>query len=108
MRCYHAGVSDVYALVRSIRDKTWPRNRHFEAHETPAAAEARRLHRFLRAIERDLLRAAHVEVRREGDRYALSMEFPTVRLQRKVALTTEEHALLIEDARLRALLEPAA
>ena len=101
-------MSDVYALVRSIRDKTWSRNRHFEAHETPAAAEARRLHRFLRAIARDVLAAAHVEVRREGDRFALSMQFPSVRLHRKVALSVEEHALLIEDARLRELLEPAA
>jgi hypothetical protein len=97
-------VSDVYALVRSIRANRWPRNRHFDEHATPDGVAARRLNRFLRAIERDLLRAARVEVRRDADGFVISMEFPEVRLTRKVALSAEEHALLVEDQRLRPLL----
>ncbi len=99
-------MSDVYALVRSIRAKQLPRNRHFDEHATPEGQAARRLNRFFRAIERDLLRAARVEVRRDADGFAVSMEFPEVRLVRRVALSAQEHALLIEDERLRRILLP--
>jgi hypothetical protein len=34
------------------------------------------------------------------------MEFPEVRLTRVVSLTTEEHALLVEDPRIAARLSP--
>jgi hypothetical protein len=101
-------VSDVYALVRSIRANRFPRNRHFDEHATPEAAEARRVNRFLRGVERDLLAASEVRVRREGVRYAVSMKFPEVRLTRRVVLGPEEHALLVEDARLGPLLTPRA
>jgi len=102
-------VSDVYALVRSIRENRFPRNQHFEAHQAPIAAEARRLHRFLRAVERDLRAATSIEVR-PGDAggVVVKMRFPKVRLSRVVALTAEEHALLVEDSRLARLLQPAA
>ncbi|HWE28966.1 MAG TPA: hypothetical protein VHB97_13245, partial [Polyangia bacterium] len=60
-------MNDVYALVRSLRSATWPRNRHFDAHATPTGAEARRLHRFLRGVERDVRNADSVRVQRSSD-----------------------------------------
>jgi pyridoxine 5'-phosphate synthase PdxJ len=100
-------VNDVYALVRSLRAATWPRNRHFDAHATPTGAEARRLHRFLRAIERDVLAADSVRVRRASDgAITIEMAFGAVRLSRVVTLAPEEHALLVEDAQMAARLTP--
>jgi hypothetical protein len=93
-------VSDVYALVRSLRAATWSRNRHFDAHATPTGAEARRVHRFLRALERDLHAADAVSVRRQRNAFEVKLSFPAVRLERVVTLTAEEHAMLVEDARL--------
>lgn len=92
---------DVYALVRSLRDKQWPRNRHFEAHATPSGAAARRLHRFLRAVERDVMGADTVGVQRQPDgSVRVELRFAAVRLCRVVMLTREEHELLVEDPRL--------
>jgi hypothetical protein len=103
--CYHGRVSDVYALVRSIRDQQLSRNRHFDEHATVNGAEARRVHRFLRAIERDLLAAAEIEVEREADsRWRISMRFPSVRLRRMVSLSEGERAILVENPRVAALL----
>jgi hypothetical protein len=98
-------VSDVYALVRSIRDKRLPRNRYYAEHATEDGAAARRLHRFLRGVERDLLTARDVCVTGSEAGYRVSMRFPSVRLTREVALTREEHALLVEDPRLAVLLD---
>jgi hypothetical protein len=101
-------VSDVYALVRSIRENRLPRNRHFEEHEQPVAQEARRLHRFLRAIESDLREATSVEVAPGGaGGVVVTMRFPAVRLSRVVALTREEIALLVEDPQLATVLQLA-
>jgi len=97
-------VNDVYALVRSLRAATWPRNRHFDAHATPTGAEARRLHRFLRALERDILAADSVNVRHGSDGIVVRLAFPSVRLERVVTLSPEEHAMLVEDARIAARL----
>ena len=84
--CYHDRVNDVYALVRSLRAATWPRNRHFEAHATPTGAEARRLHRFLRGVERDVRAADTVRVRRsDGGGVTVEMAFGAVRLSRVVS-----------------------
>jgi len=96
-------VSDVYALVREIREKRWPRNRFFEAHATPGGAEARRVHRFLRAVEKDLLAADQVEVEREAAGWRITMRFPSVRLSRVVVLSRDEHAILVEDPRVARL-----
>ncbi len=102
-------MNDVYALVRSLRDKQWPRNRFFEAHATPSGAEARRLHRFLRAVERDVRGADRVTVRsRDGGGVTLELAFEAVRLTRIVSLTPEEHALLSEDPSLAERLRPPA
>ena len=100
-------MNDVYALVRSLRAATWPRNRHFDAHATPTGAEARRLHRFLRAFERDVRAADSVRVERVGDGgVRVAMAFGAVRLSRVVTLSREEHALLVEDADMAARLTP--
>jgi hypothetical protein len=99
-------VNDVYALVRSLRAATWPRNRHFEAHATPTGAEARRLHRFLRAIERDLRTADSVRVVPRDGGATVTMTFGAVRLSRVVALSPEELALLVEDPEIAARLQP--
>ena len=105
--CYHDRVNDVYALVRSLRAATWPRNRHFDAHATPTGAEARRLHRFLRGVERDVRAADSVRVRlADGGGFTVEMAFGAVRLSRVVMLTAEEHALLVEDAQMAARLMP--
>ena len=98
-------MSDVYALVREIREKRWPRNRFFDAHATARGAEARRVHRFLRAVERDLLTAEQVVVEREADRWRITMRFPSVRLSRVVLLGADEHALLVEDPRVARLID---
>ena len=99
-------MNDVYALVRSLRAATWPRNRHFDAHATPTGAEARRLHRFLRGVERDLMAADTVRVRSTDEGVVVEMAFGAVRLSRVVKLTREEHQLLVEDAAIAARLQP--
>jgi hypothetical protein len=93
-------VSDVYALVRSIRAARYSRNRNFEAHRSAASVEARRVNRFLRAIERDLLAAERVTITSRGESFVVEMVFPAVRATRRVALSGEAMALLREDPRL--------
>ncbi len=101
-------MSDVHALVRSIRDLSYSRNRNFEAHQSRASAEARRLHKFLRTVERDVLAAREVSVTRtrtsDGVRYVLEMVFPTVRMRRAVVLCAEDFELLTENEQLAAVL----
>ena len=101
---------DVYALVREIRERRFPRNRHFDAYETAVGAEARRVHRFLKGIEKDLLAADEVDVEPynadpKGNRgWRITMRFPAVRLRRVVCLTDDERAILLEDPRVAPLL----
>lgn len=99
---------DVYAIVREIRAERFSRNRNFDAHARIENVLARRVHRFLRAVERDLLTAEQVALARTDKGWLLSLGFPSVRLKREVALTDEEHALLVEDPRLAARLPPFA
>ena len=107
--CYHDRVNDVYDLVRSLRAATWPRNRHFDAHATPTGAEARRLHRFLRGVERDVRTADTVRVRAASDgAVTVEMAFGAVRLSRVVTLSRQEHALLVEDPDMARRLTPEA
>jgi hypothetical protein len=101
-------VNDVYALVRSLRDKRFPRNRYFDEHATPSGIAARRLHRFLRAVERDILNADCVVVRARAEGgIAVELSFAAVRFSRRVMLTADEHALIVEDARIAARLQPS-
>jgi hypothetical protein len=97
----------VLALVRSIRAERLPRNRHFDVHQSVEGHAARRLHRFLRGVERDLMRAHGVGVSAAGDQLHITLEFPEVRSRRVVALTPEEFALIVEDAALRERLAAA-
>jgi hypothetical protein len=99
-------VSDVYAIVREIRENRLPRNRNFDVHAQPIGEEARRLHRFLRGVERDLAAATHIEVVRGEAGYTVSLTFPSVRLTRVVSLSQEEYALLVEDPTNAARLAP--
>jgi hypothetical protein len=100
-------VSDVYALVRDLKENRFPRNRNFDAHTHPMSEEARRLLRFLRGIERDVLGAKEVRVvRADGGSYTLTLAFPAVRLTRVVSLTPGEYGLLVEDEALAARLQP--
>jgi hypothetical protein len=101
-------VRDVYVIVREIRAERFPRNRNFEAHARIESVLARRVHRFLRAVERDLLVADEVALARTETGWLLSLGFPAMRLKREVALTDEEHALLVEDPRLAARLSSVA
>jgi hypothetical protein len=100
-------VSDVYALVRTLRDSRLSRNRNFELHATEEGMAARRVARFLRGVERDLFRAAdaRLEPAPSGDGYVLTLAFPEVRLRRMVALTAGEHRLLTEAPAVRERLE---
>jgi len=99
-------VSDVYAVLKSLRANELPRNRHFEFHRTPEAAAARQLHRFLRGLERDVLRATRVTLADDAHRPGrlLSLEFAEVRSTRKVWLNDEEFALLRENPKVAARL----
>jgi hypothetical protein len=97
-------VHDVYALVREIREQRFPRNRNFDVYETAFGAKARRVHRFLRGIEKDLLNADEVEVEHLDGQWRVTMRFPAVRLRRLVCLTDDERAILVEDPRLSPLL----
>ena len=73
----------------------------------PTGAEARRLHRFLRGVERDVRAADTVRVRRsDGGGVTVEMAFGAVRLSRVVTLSREEHALLVEDADMATRLVP--
>jgi hypothetical protein len=97
-------VSDVYAIVREIRENRLSRNRNFELHAQPIGEEARRLHRFLRAVERDLSAAEQVTVARSDAGWTVTLAFPAVRLTRVVSLTPEEYEILVEDPAVRARL----
>ncbi|HEX4460898.1 MAG TPA: hypothetical protein VIA18_23120 [Polyangia bacterium] len=101
-------MNDVYALVRSLRSASWPRNRHFEAHATELGQEARRLHRFLRGLERDVAAADRIVVRAHADRFVVKLEFDTLKLERVVTLTPQEHAILSEIPALTERLQPVA
>lgn len=97
----------VYDLVRSLRHNELPRNRYFDLHATAPVERARRIHRFLREIERDLLSAMQIEIEMMADGYRLSLGFPMVRLRRLVTLTHEEHALITENPQIAEKLQSA-
>lgn len=97
-------MNDLYAMVRSIRERRWSRNRNFDAHATAEGAQARRLHRFLAGVEHDVLGASEVKVTQRGDRYLVAMSFDKVRSRRVVVLDAEEYALLVENPRIAALM----
>jgi hypothetical protein len=88
----------VYDLVRSLRANALPRNRHFDAHASATGAAARRIHRFLRGVERDLRLATTIQLETgEGGQRLLTLEFAAVRLRRVVALSPAEYSILAEN-----------
>jgi hypothetical protein len=102
----------IYEIVRALRRKELPRNRHFELHATPAVRAARRMHRFLRGVERELGRATAVRVLPlAGGAVRLELHHETLRARRTIDLDPRAHALLLEppvDERVAAALRPAA
>ena len=102
---------EVFALVGRLRRGLLSRNRSFGLFLQPAARRAQRLHRRLRALERDL-RAPGAAVRLElgegaAGTYRLTLDLPHIRLRRIATLAREELELLCEDAVLRARLGAA-
>jgi hypothetical protein len=96
---------EIYRIVRALRRKELPRNRHFELHATREVAAARRVHRFLRGVEHDLRRATEVRVARRPDgTIRLELAHASLRACRTVDLDARAHALLLEDAELAAAL----
>lgn len=92
-------MDEVYRLVRALRASQLPRNQHFELHATVIARAARRLHRFLRGVERDLRRATEVRVLRRPDGSArIELVEAPLRFRRTVELDARAHALLLENS----------
>lgn len=91
--------AEIYELVRAMRAAKLPRNRNFELHTTPIVRQARRVHRFLRSVERDLRRASKVRSfpRPDGGVH-LELSNEAVRARRTLDLDALAHALLLEDA----------
>ena len=93
------------------------RNRDFDtfAQAEAEAARARRICRYLRALEKDLARSRtrighgitiHVE-RAAGGGRRITIEVPEVRMRRIAYLSAEEFALLCEHPDARELLDSA-
>ncbi len=94
-------------MVRSLRRRELPRNRHFALHDSPVGTQARKLHRFLRAIEGDLERSNDVTARIEGGGCLLTMRFAAVRLTRVVSLSAADLQLLAENPKIESILKAA-
>jgi len=95
----------VYAILEALRCGRMSRNRDFAAFATPAAQKAHRVHRRLRALERELV-APGIAVRVEranvaADTFAITLERPAVRLRRIAYVEGAELAFLCENPRLR-------
>jgi len=100
----------VYAILEALRRGRLSRNRNFAAFSDPAAKKAQRVHRRLRALERELA-APGIAVRVERtnvatDTFAITLERPAVRLRRIAYVEGVELAFLCEDPRLRERLQP--
>jgi hypothetical protein len=111
-----AAVLDLVATVGRMRRDAQSRNRNFDAFARAemAAKGARRLWRYLRSLELDLLANRsrlgngvnlRIERRTEGGR-RIVLEIPEVRMRRTVLLSAEEFAVLVENPEIRHLLDP--
>jgi hypothetical protein len=99
---------EIYRLVRDLRAARLPRNRHFEVHATDEARAARRIHRFLRAVERDLRRSSEVRVSRRPDgSVRLELGIPALQARRTIELSANAHAVLLEDTETASVLARA-
>jgi hypothetical protein len=110
-------ISTVLELVARMRRDAFSRNRNFDAFERADGdgTRARRVWRYLRSLERDLVAwgprvgvglRLGVELRPEGGR-RIVIEVPEVRMRRVAVLTAEEYALLCEHPDARAVLDRA-
>ncbi len=91
-------VEEIYRLVRDLRAARLPRNRHFDLHASDEGRAARRIHRFLRDVERDLRRSTEVRVARRPDgSVRLELGMPSLQARRTVELDANAHAVLLED-----------
>ncbi len=110
-------VKAVLDLVARMRRGAISRNRDFDifARAEGEAARARRIHRYLRALEKDLADSRArigngitllVERASDGGR-RITIEVPEVRMRRTAILSEEEYALLREHPDARALLDSA-
>lgn len=102
-------------IVKRLRQGLMSRNRHYRFFLRPEAREALRIHRFLRSVERDLLRLRRVEdgrvrVRQQDGQPAvvLTLEIPRLRALRTCALSRTEYGLLLENPDVRAILADRA
>ena len=104
-------------LVARMRRDAFSRNRNFDAfaRADDEGMLARRLWRYLRSLERELVSYGPrlglgvrlgIEHRPEGGRRIL-IEVPEVRMRRVAVLSAEEYALLREHPDARAVLDRA-
>ena len=99
------GVEEIYRLVRALRASRLPRNRHFEVHASESGRAARRIHRFLRGVERDLRRSQDVRVAcHENGSVRIELAMPALQARRTVELDAEAHAVLLEEPDIAAVL----
>jgi hypothetical protein len=91
-------MEEIYEMVRALREDRIPRNRHFELHRSATARKARRIHRFLRAVERDLRRSTDVRVTRRAEGgIRLELALASLQARRVIELDPHAHSLLLED-----------
>jgi hypothetical protein len=105
--------SSVLELVARMRRDAFSRNRNFDAFANADAdtARARRLWRYLRSLEHDLVAAGakqNVSIRVElvdAEKHRITIEVPEVRIRRTAIVSHEELELLREHPDARALLD---
>ena len=111
-------VANVLELVARMRRDAFSRNRNFDAFATADAdaSRARRIWRYLRSIETDLVAAGprigsgvqlRVEERDEGGR-RITFSVPDLKLTRVAIVSAEEWDLLREHPDARAVLDAAS
>jgi hypothetical protein len=105
----------VLELVARMRREAFSRNRNFDVFERAEteAKHARRIWRYLRSLEADLMANRsrigsgvnlRVERRADGGR-RITIEVPEVRMRRTAILSAEEYALLREHLGTQSLLD---
>ncbi|MEO6950919.1 MAG: hypothetical protein ABI321_03820 [Polyangia bacterium] len=90
-------MDEIYELVRALRAAVLPRNRNFDTYASAAGKRARRIHRFLLSVEKDLARAEGVSAKEGvGGALELTLLLPALGLRRVVQLDSHARALLLE------------
>ena len=90
-------MAEIYELVRALRGAVLPRNRNFDAYASAAGKRARRIHRFLLSVEKDLARAESVTATEGADgALELTLMLPSLGLRRTVQLDRHARTLLLE------------